>query len=611
MSAGQTTKPAPAPPPLYMALSELDHQRLGVRDWLTLLPAILLSVVLNGIFLAVLIVANPGASRAESRLKNLQNDDVTKVEDKQDDAEKPTIDIFTPELDAPKDIDVTQKLAMPSIDPPKDEKTPSLSEPPPEKEPIGGSGLGDDAKMKGRNALANEGLRGDPILAEMGAVGTGGSLPVGGGSGITSGGGGGSTSSGGFGQRSGDLSALAKRLGGSDESERAVARALLWLRLHQGADGRWSLHKYHTYDKRCDCQTAIEREKDKFGPILKADDVSATAMGVLPFLGAGHHHLGRTNEESKAVGMALRYLLSRQVVGGEDDGKFDSENFTMYTHGLASIAVCEAYGMSNDPKLRDSAMRAIKFIVRAQNTQLGGWRYVPRTSSDTSVVGWQVMAIKSAQMSGIPVPAQTLENASRWLDLAQYKEKRPGGRSIVKYAYAVNIDDPSAPGSPATTAAGLLNRLYLGWGPRHADMILGCDYLMEAALPPTEFKRGQSANIYTWYYAAQVMHHMGGEYWEKWNPRMREYLIKSQDREGHKNGSWDPTGDAWGRQGGRLYTTALSVLTLEVYYRHLPLYRREKNEKESVEVTQKKDVEQEKKPVMAKPAEMKEAAPVK
>lgn len=610
MSTGQTkptTKPAAAPMPLYMTLSELDHRRLGARDWLTLLPAILLSVVLNGIFLTVLIVANPGSSRADNKLKNLQNDDSTQMEDKKKEEEKSTIDIFTPEFDAPKDIDLSQKLAMPSIDPPKDEKNPSLSQPPPEKEPIGGSGAGEDAKMKGKNALANEGLRGDPILAEMGAVGTGGSLPLGGGSGITSGGGGGSSTSGGFGQRSGDLTALAKRYGGSDESERAVARALLWLRLHQGPDGRWSLHKYHTYDKRCDCQTAIEREKDKFGPTLKADDVSGTAMGVLPFLAAGHHHLGQ-KEESKTVALALRYLLSRQVSGGEDDGKFDSENFTMYTHGLASIAVCEAYGMSNDPKLRDSATRAIKFIVKAQNSQLGGWRYVPRTSSDTSVVGWQVMALKSAQMSGIPVPASTLENASRWLDLAQYKEKRPNGRSILKYAYAVNIDDPSAPGSPATTAAGLLNRLYLGWGPRHADMILGCDYLMEAAMPPADFKRGQAANIYTWYYAAQVMHHMGGEYWEKWNPRMREYLIRSQEREGHKNGSWDPTPDAWGRQGGRIYTTALSALTLEVYYRHLPLYRREKVEKENNEAMSKKDAEAEKKPVMANTGEMKDAS---
>ncbi|HMP15425.1 MAG TPA: hypothetical protein PKD72_00245, partial [Gemmatales bacterium] len=436
------------------------------------------------------------------------------------------------------------------------------------------------------------------ILAELGGVGTSGSLPIGGGAGIMTGAGGGSSKSGGFGQRTGDLSALARRMGGSDASERAVASALLWLRMHQGPDGRWSLHKYHTYDNRCDCQTAMERDaiNSKRGEArMNQDDVSATALGLLPFLAAGHHHLGQ-KEESRIVRQALQFLLNRQVLGGENDGKFECDEFTMYTHGLAAIAVCEAYGMTNDPKLRDSAMRAIKFIVAAQNTQQGGWRYMPRTSSDTSVVGWQVMALKSAQMANLPVPIATLENAARWLDLAQYKEKK-GDKTYVKYAYAVNLDDPSAPGGPATTAAGLLNRLYLGWGPRNVEMIQGCDYLMDTSLPPVDYKKGQSQNIYTWYYAAQVMHHMGGEYWQKWNPRMRDYLIKSQEREGHRAGSWDPTGDAWGKRGGRLYTTSLSVLTLEVYYRYLPLYRREKLHKENMEDIAARQEEMDKKPV--------------
>jgi hypothetical protein len=598
----------PAASPRFLTLSELDHRSMGVRDWLTLLPAILLSVVLNGVFLAILIMASPTAAQANNKLKNANVDDQTSIEDKKDKLdENAPIDMFTPELDAPKDIVASEKLAMPSLDVPEVDSKPSLSTPPPEKDPIGGSGIGDDGKMKGNDALGAEGLKGDPILAELGGVGSGGRLPLGGGAGINTGAGGGSSKSGGFGLRTGDLSSLAKRMGGSDASERAVASALLWLRMHQGPDGRWSLHKYHTYDKRCDCQTAMEREsiEKKRGDGMNPDDVAATAMGLLPFLAAGHHHLGQ-KEESRVVRQALQFLLSRQVIGGENDGKFDSDSFTMYTHGLAAIAVCEAYGMTNDPKLRDAAMRATKFIVSAQNTQQGGWRYVPRTSSDTSVVGWQVMALKSAQMSNLPVPAATLENAARWLDLAQYKEKR-GGKTYVKYAYAVNLDDPSAPGGPATTAAGLLNRLYLGWGPRNAEMIQGCDYLMDTSLPPAEWKKGQPANIYTWYYAAQVMHHMGGEYWQKWNPRMRDYLIKSQDREGHKLGSWDPTGDAWGNRGGRLYTTSLSVLTLEVYYRHLPLYRREKLDKENMEDVANKQAEMEKKAVSTTPAkEMKD-----
>lgn len=588
MSAGKETTVRQGSS-LRITLSELDHRPLNWKDLLRVLPAVLLSIVLNGIFLTVLIVTNPTSVRADNRLKWAQPEDQTMLAENEDQLDKPSIDIFTPEMDAPKDIERSEKLALPTLDPNLEEKPTGLTQPPPEKDPIGGAGAGDDGRLKGANLLGPEGLKGDPILAEMGALGNTGSLPLGGGAGINTGGGGGSTMAGGFGLRTGDLTAVAKRLGGSDESERAVAMALHWLRMHQGPDGRWSLHKYHTHDRRCDCQTAMEKEaiegKDPKIPRLNPDDVSATAMGVLPFLAAGHHHLGQ-KEENKTVAMALRFLINRQ----KPDGQFETENFTMYTQGLATIAICEAYGMSNDPKLRDSALRAIKFIVEAQDTQRGGWRYQPRTSSDTSVVGWQIMALKSAQMSNLPVPAQTLENVSRWLDLAQYKEKR-ADRTLLKYAYAVNLDDPSAPGGPATTAAGLLGRLYLGWGPRNAEMIQGCDYLMEAGLPPAEYKKGQNRNIYTYYYAAQVMHHMGGEYWQKWNPRMREYLIKSMDREGHRAGSWDPTGDAWGRQGGRIYTTALSALTLEVYYRHLPLYRREKLDKESNEEIARKQAE--------------------
>jgi hypothetical protein len=80
-------------------------------------------------------------------------------------------------------------------------------------------------------------------------------------------------------------------------------------------------------------------------------------------------------------------------------------------------------------------------------------------------------------------------------------------------------------------------------------------------------------NMYYWYYAAQVMHHMGGQDWDKWNRRMRRILVESQAEKGCATGSWDPAGDAWGSGGGRLMVTSLAALTLEVYYRYLPLYK--------------------------------------
>ena len=83
--------------------------------------------------------------------------------------------------------------------------------------------------------------------------------------------------------------------------------------------------------------------------------------------------------------------------------------------------------------------------------------------------------------------------------------------------------------------------------------------------------------MYYNYYATQVMHHWGGPEWDRWNNVMREHLIRTQIRDGHATGSWD-VADRHGSLGGRLYMTTLALLTLEVYYRHLPLYQKDRIE---------------------------------
>jgi hypothetical protein len=123
------------------------------------------------------------------------------------------------------------------------------------------------------------------------------------------------------------------------------------------------------------------------------------------------------------------------------------------------------------------------------------------------------------------------------------------------------------------TAVGLLCRMYLGWSPKNPGLQAGVGRLK--ANPPTALN-----NMYYYYYATQVMHHMGGESFEFWNPKMRDLLIKGQDqgkdpKHPWQEGSWDPGADGFGKVGGRIMITSLSLLTLEVYYRHLPLYRRD------------------------------------
>jgi hypothetical protein len=95
---------------------------------------------------------------------------------------------------------------------------------------------------------------------------------------------------------------------------------------------------------------------------------------------------------------------------------------------------------------------------------------------------------------------------------------------------------------------------------------LGCDTLLAHPISYRE------QNVYSWYYATQVLHHMGGKKWDDWNRVMREAVPQAQTKEGPEKGSWNPGGDRWGAFGGRLYVTCLSIYMLEVYYRHLPLY---------------------------------------
>ena len=97
-----------------------------------------------------------------------------------------------------------------------------------------------------------------------------------------------------------------------------------------------------------------------------------------------------------------------------------------------------------------------------------------------------------------------------------------------------------------------------------------------------------SSNLYYNYYATQVMRHWEGSMWKKWNGVMRDHLVNSQATKGHEAGSWfidshqyvaneelNPDFDYGAAQGGRLYCTSMATMILEVYYRHLPIYRKQ------------------------------------
>jgi hypothetical protein len=230
----------------------------------------------------------------------------------------------------------------------------------------------------------------------------------------------------------------------------------------------------------------------------------------------------------------------------------------MYGHGIATIALSEAYGLTQDLNLRLAAQRAVNFIVYAQHEK-GGWRYSPGQEGDVSVTGWQVMALKSAQMAGLDVPASTLKKTERFLDSC-------ASPTTEGYGYVGNA------ATPTTSAVGLLCRQFMqGWGPQNPRLIKGISANLKP-VPP-----GTKKDAYFHYYATQVMYHFGGDAWKDWNQKMRDLLVASQaaEKASADFGSWSSAGDTWGTSGGRLMVTSLNLLTLEVYYRYLPLYHRD------------------------------------
>ncbi|MFH1265864.1 MAG: hypothetical protein ABIK89_09050, partial [Planctomycetota bacterium] len=368
-------------------------------------------------------------------------------------------------------------------------------------------------------------------------------------------------------------SEAARRHGSTEGSERAVEMGLDFLARHQFPDGHWSLDQFSEADPPGNETPAAAGQM--------RGDTAATSLALLSFLGAGYTHMD--NKHREVVRKAIDWLVANQ----QPDGQLftlatDSDRAArIYGHGIGAIALCEAYGMTRDPQLRKPAAGAIQFILDAQHPTQGGWRYTKKDGettwqkeSDTSVSGWQLMALKSAQMAGLDVPADRMQKVGRWLDLAQ----ADGGSRYMYNPYAA--DDPgqqrrgTVP-NRAMTAEGLLMRMYLGWNRDHPALIAGADYL-KANLPELSDREASLRDAYYWYYATQVMFQMQGDHWTAWNGRMRPLLETTQVGEGPLAGSWHPTRpvpDRWAHAGGRLYVTTLNLLMLEVYYRYLPLFK--------------------------------------
>ncbi|GEM_PF-1271990 len=345
-----------------------------------------------------------------------------------------------------------------------------------------------------------------------------------------------------------ERSEILLRRGGSEKTERAVDAALAWLAAHQSPDGRWDADGF---GRLCPEVAPCGGEGT-----LRNEDTAITGLALLAFLGAGHTHL--SGPYATNIRKGLGWLLQQQRPDGDLRG-----TGRMYAHAIATLALCEAYALTRDKALWGPAYRAAMFIVYAQNPQTGGWRYQPRAViCDTSVFGWQLLALRGARIAGIQVPDTTWERAQNWLRLASWG--KAGGLA----SYLQRSMDRHGP-TPPMTAEALACRLFLGVPVRDPAVQEAVQYLLEN-LPDYRVR-----NVYYWYYASLSLSQVGGEVWARWNERMQDILLRTQRRSGHAVGSWDPAYNvAWDTVGGRIYTTALSTLCLEVYYRYAPEARR-------------------------------------
>jgi hypothetical protein len=346
-----------------------------------------------------------------------------------------------------------------------------------------------------------------------------------------------------------DRDAVARSRGGSPEAEAAVQSALAWLAANQNLDGRWDADRFGAGEER------KVLGHDRQGAGARAD-TATTGLALLAFLGAGNTH--RQGKYKAHVKRGLEHLLEFQAPDGNLGG--DAELFAfMYSHGIATLALSEAYAMSGDKRLEQPLRAAIAYTVAAQHPSTGGWRYrpaalAPHDPGDTSQLGWQLMAIKSADLAGISMPERTRQGVLRFLGSVS-----SGVQSgLASYR-------PHEQVTPAMTAEALVSRQFLGLSKDHPAAKEAADYLLR------ELPGKEQINLYYWYYGTLGMYQIQGDHWRRWNAALQDTLVSRQVATGNLAGSWEPD-CIWAGYGGRVYSTAMATLCLEVYYRYLPLY---------------------------------------
>jgi hypothetical protein len=348
--------------------------------------------------------------------------------------------------------------------------------------------------------------------------------------------------------------ALAEREAAAAAWERTSDAGLDWLRRHQSRDGSWSCDAF-----RINCTKNICD-----GPGASADYTpGTTSLALLAFLGAGHSM--RHGTHKGVVKRGLKYLKSIQTPDGCVGPKVADGRY-LYNHAIGTLALAEGYGMSGlTPALKRPSQKAVDFLMSAQNPYLG-WRYGIRPGdNDTAVTGWAVLALKAATLSELSVPPEGFAGAKNWLDKVTddsfyktgYTQKGDQGPTSLPQARQFQPNE-------GMTAAALLGRILMG--ARAQDPVIrGGATLLRNQPPRWDPEMGN--DYHYWFFGTSAMFQVGGDSWRVWSQALDGALVRTQRRGGDEHGSWDPR-SRWGGAGGRVYATAMNLLTLQTYYRY-------------------------------------------
>jgi len=369
--------------------------------------------------------------------------------------------------------------------------------------------------------------------------------------------------------------AIANRAG-KEEMKKTVTSTVVAMLVSVVGPGRADTESPELAKYRRSVDLAVQRALAFMATLQKPDGLfddrwrmnAPVAVAGMAYLSVGH--TPGQGPYGDVINRCIDYILAtpfkvRYVPGGATEGYLVRANpyGHMYSHAIATLLLTEVSGMVDPERQKkiDAVLpKALKIILTAQAIEKeerlsGGWRYLRNdTSSDLSISGWNLMALRSARLNGAPVPAEAIEKAIGFVERCH--DSGTGG-----FAYQPQPGEGSV--SPAMSAVGLLCRELCG---RHDDEInRRCGaYLLGLAQENKLFAGEPTYRAYTIYYASNAMFQLGGKYWEEFAPQLYKHVLNSQSPDG-----------GWGQANyGRAYETAMRVLALTVTYRQLPIYQR-------------------------------------